>query len=423
MHWENETPDCPELPETDIPAELLDGLERLSADGDLLKARLRWRPHLTAATGFLTKNRLLQLRGEPVLEVARALASLATQLHDEGGCEPKFEAQVQRELETPGPEGAREWRSITFYVNQPQPDRSDDVRDDDPYEPTLQSPSWTSPSPAAPSIADYSQYAEFVQLSRTDPTAFAMIVMQQSNDRAVSILERLLMSSVARLDRVLGTQISNSRYLNEALQTLTKGASEVAGLGVNLFNQGLEGQARVARMEHETELGKERTELMRDAVKHGSLLIQAVLMSQQAKQQRAASASAPAAASSPPPQAGSASADPRAASPPSAPFPAAEPSAAPSSADAEIEAKARRVLELVTDDVLDELRTVAPSLPDLFDALRAQPLTADRVRAVIREAQSTVDPVELGLASRQFEPELAHAFGTLVMRVLSEDRE
>lgn len=240
MHWENDIADCPQLPEMYIPAELLEGLDRLSADGDLLKARLRWRPHLTAATGFLTKNRLLELRGQSVLEVARALASLATHLHDQGGCEAKFEAQVQRELETPGPEGAREWRSITFYVNQPQPDRSDDdVHDEDIYEPPPPPQSWASPGPTAPTVPDLSEYRSFVELSRTDPTAFAMMVMQQSNDRTASILERLLMSSVTRLDRVLGTQISNSRYLNEALQTLTKGANEVARMGMNLFNQGL----------------------------------------------------------------------------------------------------------------------------------------------------------------------------------------
>ncbi|HLT38672.1 MAG TPA: hypothetical protein VK034_20430, partial [Enhygromyxa sp.] len=95
--------------------------------------------------------------------------------------------------------------------------------------------------------------------------------------------------------------------------------------------------------------------------------------------------------------------------------------AAPSGADAEIEAKARRVLSLVTDDVLEDLRAVSPSLVEVFRELQSQPVTADRVRAVIRDAQATVDPLELGVASRQFEPELSNAFGLLIMRVLSED--
>lgn len=414
MHWENNTADWPEIPETDVPADLLDGLERLSADGDLLKARLRWRPHLTAATGFLTKDRLLDLRGEPIVEVARALAALAHHLHDQGTCEGKFEAQIQRELEAPGPEGGveREWRSITFYLNQPQPERSDDMPDDERHPPGSFTSSPSSWVDTPPPIPRYAEYANFVELSRTDPNAFAMIVMQQSNDRTVTILERLLMSSVSRLDRVLGTQISNSRYLNEALQTLTKGASEVAGLGVNLFNQGLEGQARVARMEHETELGKERTELMRDAVKHGSLLIQAVLMSQNAKQRTTPAASAT--PQTPKPETASAPPAAGATPPPSPP--------APTTADGEIEAKARRLLELATPDVLASLRDVAPSLAGVFDTLGAESITADRVRTVIHEAQALVDPVELGLASRQFEPEIANVFGTLVMRVLSEDR-
>ncbi|HLT40053.1 MAG TPA: hypothetical protein VK034_27420, partial [Enhygromyxa sp.] len=384
MHWENSTGDWPELPESEIPGELLDGLERLSADGDIFKARLRWRPHQTSATGFLTKDRLLQLRGEPVLEIARALASLATHLHDEGGCENKFEAQIQRELEARNPESARdrEWRSITFYVNQPQPPPSDhDVPDDDYESPHHHSPVWASPVPLASSFPDDHEYTNVTERLRTDPVALLVVMMQHSNDRTVSLLERLLMSSVTRLDRVLATQISNSRYLNEALQTLTKGASDVAARGMDLFNQGLEQHARVARMEHETELGKERTELMRDAVKQGSLLIQAVLMSQTAKQQQRARTPAPSAAappSTPGPasssssNSGSTSASPGPSdSPPFGPSPAESP-AAPSGADAEIEAKARRVLSLVTDDVLEDLRAVSPSLVEVFRELQSQ---------------------------------------------------
>ncbi len=418
MRWENNTDDCPQLAEMEIPGELLDGLERLSVDGAILKARLRWRPHETAATGFLTKDRLLDLRDQPVLEIARTLASLAHHLHDGGDCESKFEAQVQRELEASSADGSaqREWRSITFYVHQPQPEPSDVSHDDDPYEPSRHASSWDErPDPPTSSVPNYAEYATFVDLSRTDPTAFAMIVAQQSNDRIVTVLERLLNASASRMDRVLGTQISNSRYLNEALRTLTKGASEVAGLGVDLFNRGLEGQARVAHMEHETELGKERTELMRDAVKHGSLLVQAVLMSQQAKQQQPHAQTQASSGASP-----TASAPPPSVAPSSAPTSGA--ASAPSSVDADIEARATRLLELATDEVLDQLRAVAPSLAGVFDDLRGEPITADRVRAIIREAQSIVDPVELGLASRQFEPEIAHVFGNLVMRVLSEDR-
>ena len=414
MHWENSTANWPDVDDSDVPAELLDGLERLTSDSDLLKIRLRWRPHLTAATGFLTKDRLLDIRHQPVADVARVVASFACHLHDQGGCESKFEAQVHRELEGAG-EGnrEREWRSITFYVHQPPATSAyeplaGDSDDGDDFETGRYSPSWSQPSRStAPVVPSYAEYASFVELSRTDPTAFAMIVMQQSNDRTVAILERLLMSSVSRLDGVLGTQVSNSRYLNEALQTLTKGASEVAGLGVNLFNQGLEGQARVARMEHETELGKERTELMRDAVKQGSLLLQAVVMSQSAKQ-RMAPTPAPEPSRAPP-------------STPPAPAPQPEPPPQSAPGDVEIEAKAERLLELATDDVLAGLREVAPSLAGVFDELRAEPVTALRVRKVIHHAQAIVDPIELGRASDQFEPEIASAFGTLVMRVLSED--
>lgn len=441
MRWENTTEDWPALPDIEIPTELLDGLERLGTEGDLLKARLRWRPHQTAATGFLTKDRLLELRREPIVEVARTLATLARGLYDRGGCEPKFEAQVHRELEAidseSRPEGRpegrpeREWRSITFYVNQPprtssfemshdefEPESND--RGESPWGEPVRAPEsnrgaspWAEPvRSGGSSFPSYDEYAGFVDLLRSDPNGFAIVMLQHSNNRTVAILERMLGASASRLDRVLATQISSTRYLNEALQTLTRGASEVAGIGVNLFNQGLEGQARLARMEHETELGRERTELMRDAVKHGSLLAQAVLMANQTKQQQsAASAAAPQTA-----QRGGAPTTP-------SPSPAPPgPTSVSQSADDEIEIKTRHLLELMTDAALEDLRRVAPSLASVFDELRAAPVTADRVRAVIHDAQARVDPVELGLASKQFGAEISHAFGVLVMRVLSEDR-
>ena len=418
MDWDTQTPSLPDLAESDIPAELLDGLECWSVDCKLLAIRFRWRPHQTTATGFLTKNRLRSLEGHTSLEIAHAVTSYATHLYESGECESKFEAQLRRELEEPGADGSqREWRSITFYLNT-EDSKADNMsagfNDSEDlgmggYEPAR------SAVPTAP--AGYNDYAGFVELSRSDPTAFAMLVTQQSNDRVVTILERLLFSSVGRLDGILSRQVSSSRYVNEALQTLTRGASDIAGVGVNLFQQGLEGQARVARMEHETEVGKDRTELMRDTVKQGSLLMQAVLMSNAAKRNQGRAAAPPPAEAGPRARPYPSTDD----NPPSPP--PTEPAAsddASSEADRDIVERARRLLALVTDELCDEVRGVAPSLVAVFEELRERPLTATVVREIIHGAQTTVDQLEFAKAGELVDSSIADAFAGLIMRVYSE---
>jgi hypothetical protein len=475
MHWENITPQWTDLPDSEIPPELLDGLERLSHDAMLVKVRFRWRPHTSTATGFLTKDRLLDIRGAPIVEVARTVAAYATHLHDGGDCEGRFEAQVQREFEELVDERPkREWRSITFYVDAAadlRPNTTMGFGNHHDFGARDRAPRLVTKRSTLPSApAGYDDYADFVELSRTDPTAFAMLVIQQSNDRLVSTLERLLDSSTGRLDGVLAQQGASSRYLNEAFQTLTKGAGDIASVGVQLFNQGLEGQARVARMEHDTELGKEHAELMRDAVKQGSLLAQAVLMANSAKRQRPSSKSArqrgstrqrqrkgrrAAAASSGSPKSAratptsdsagdTASAEPQSSvqGSPTAklePVPAAtEQSAvgrvdssheelpnaladddAKSEADCAIEAQAERLFELLDDEVLDELEAVAPTLRAVFDELDGDQLEAEAIREIIARSQTAIDGEELVQAQALFEGELAEVFSDLVLRVLA----
>ncbi|KIG17943.1 hypothetical protein DB30_02158 [Enhygromyxa salina] len=418
-----------------MPAELIDGLERLASDAKLLAIRFRWRPHETAATGFLTKNRLRGLEGHSNVEIARAVTAYATHLHDGGTCESKFEAQVRRELDEPDADGPkREYRSITFYLNTDTAaadDMSAAFNDNDHHDfgEHDYKPSWQPPPPSAvpPAPTGYDDYAGYVELSRSDPTAFAMLVVQQSNDRVVTILERLLFSSVGRLDAVLARQLSGSRYLNEALKTLTKGAGDIAGLGVTLFHQGLEGQAKFASVEQTAELGKERTELMRDGIKQGSLLIQAVLMANAAKHREASAASRP--RDEPPSAATGArarphpSADDSAANsppPPPPPPPPAEPEDDMSEADRDIVERARRLLGLVGPDVRDQLRSVTPTLGAVFDELEDRPLTAKLIREVIMGAQNSVDRDELEKAAELFDGGIADAFAGLVMRVYSE---
>ena len=209
MHWENTEPQWPDLPDSEIPPELIDGLERLSQDAVLLKVRFRWRPHESTATGFLTKDRLLDIREQPVEEVARALASHATHLHDGGTCEGKFEAQIQREFEEPLEDRPnREWRSITFYVSAAadlRPNTNMGIDDHHGFGARDRAPGRESKRSTLPSApTGYDDYADFVELSRTDPTAFAMLVIQQSNDRLVSTLERLLDSSDREFIEVCG---------------------------------------------------------------------------------------------------------------------------------------------------------------------------------------------------------------------------
>lgn len=473
MRWENDPPSFPILPDSEIPTELLDGLERLSRDARPLKVRFRWRPRLSAATGYLTKNRLLDLEADTIVEIARAVASYAKHLYDPGVCENRFEAQVHREFLQLGEDGRteREWRSVTFYVDDPNHpiskvatqmdpnfddgeddvvDEEDDDEGDEGDESDEEDDDHTrTPSPridrhrlraqrpgrarSRDGLTDnYADYGDYIKLSRTDPVAFAMLVTERSHNKTVTLLERLLYSSVDRLDRVQGSQVSSTRYINEALQTLTKGAADIAGLGLSLFQSGLEGQARVARMEHESELGKERTELMRDAVKQGSLLIQAVLMSNAAKRRQAnepqpvtrteqRGAAPPLRVVPSPPQQGPTVAAPpaSAAAPPAEP--PREPAPAPvSESDRDIEARTRRLLELLSDDDIARARIVAPTVVSVFELLRSGPLDAAFVRQVIQGAEKTVDRSELSSISELLDAEVVSTFGGLLMRVLSE---
>ena len=458
MNWENTTPTWDDLPSAEIPTELLEGLERLSEDATFIKLRLRWRPHGTDAASFLTKERLLDLRDEPAAKIAAAVAGFAAHLYGEGQCSNKFEAQVHRERHDP-PEGVaqREWRSITFYIGEDEEDADEEPADEDepgyldddlvPFEARPRHPRphrspWQSSRPSFPE--GYEKYAGLIEFSRSDPTGFAMMVMQQANERVVDILQQTnertvqtledqLARSVDRLDQMVSRQMSSLHHINEGLQTITEGAGKVAGLGVELFNRGLEKEVQYARMEYETEANKERTELMRDAVKQGSTLLQAVLMANAAKERVRAQPprqgepvrSRPHTARS----AGTSRAAPSAARSATAAQSAAVPSAAPPvrpanttgprEADLAIVEQAERVLDLATDEVRERLREVAPSLAAVFDGLGEGPLSADMVRKVIADAGRAVDPLELAKAGTVLNPALAEALSGLLMRVSS----
>jgi hypothetical protein len=462
MNWENTTPTWDDLPSAEIPTELLEGLERLSEDATFIKLRLRWRPRGTEATSFLTKDRLLDLREEPTTKVAAAVAAYAAHFYGEGQCSNKFEAQVHRELHDP-PEGVakREWRSITFYIGQDEEatcESEDDelVCEDEPGDfddnvVPFERPrhlrsyrsSWESSRASFPE--GYEKYAGLIEFSRSDPTGFAMMVMQQANERvvdimqqtserSVQILEDQLSRSVDRLDQMMSRQMSSIHHINEGLQTITQGAGKIAGLGVELFESGLEKQAQYARMEYETEVGKERTELARDAVKQGSTLLQAVVMANAAKErvraQPARQGQAPPSTSRAAPSASTSRGAPSASA--SGVVPSAGTSRGAASAkatdetsssetDHELVEQAERLLALATDEVRERLREVAPSLAAVFNGLGEGPLSAAMVRKVVADAGQTVDRLELVKAGMLLEPALAEALSGLLMRVSSND--
>jgi len=394
MDWEDTTVAWEPIPTSDIPDELLEALERYSVDATLTKARLRWRPATSKASSFVTKDRLLNLRGRSTLDIAHALASYATYLYTEEDCESRFEAQIKRELEDPPEEGSRsQWRSVTFHLANTA--ELDEQYASPPSGFSFAAPAETRESPSPP-LPRYEDYAEFVSLSRSDPNAFAMLVMQHSHDRSINIMERMLMSSLTRIDAVLSNQISNSTHLNRALETLTKGAGAIAGIGVNLFERGLENRAQVLEIERNADSGKERAEVMREAVKQGSLLAQAVMMSQASKR-----------------------AGPRSQAPtPSRPPPAPEP--AVSSQDALLVERAQQVLELLEHEDKAKLRRVAPTVAAFFERMGRGPLSAQAIRALVFEAQRVVDHDELSKLSAHISDALADVFGALMMQVFSE---
>lgn len=455
MHWENDPPSFTDLPGSEIPSELLSGLERYAAESRLLKLRLRWRPDESTSRGYLTKDRLVGIEAATIQEIAVALVSYARHLYEQGDCEERFEVQVRRELDDPDEPDhpIREWRSITFHVDplpsqramqmEPQDDdeQDDDARDDDdalddddafdetddlddesddePSEPRDQT-RWSRPPgkvtrstqpqarpprvvprhrPATPSPRDradrqpFAQYADESHLYRIDPMVYAMTVVRQTYDRVLDTFEHTLATSFDRLDRTLDSQNSHSDFINDAMRTVTQGAGEIAGVGIDLFRAGLEHQAGAARLSHDSETDKDRNEFMRDAVQQGSLLAQAVIMSNTAKR-RASTERQPTDAPEPRTDHGAA---PRTSQPSQRPQP-------PHTAEGDLRSRIRSVVDGITAEQMDALRTHAPSIAGILEQLRANPsLDLATIRQIVMDGSKSLDIGEM-LALRAYLP-------------------
>ena len=246
-----------------------------------------------------------------------------------------------------------------------------------------------------------------------------MMVMQQTHDQTVSLMRDLLYTSTHRVDSILATQVSGSRYLNEALNTITRGAGNIAGLGVSLFESGLKSRARVAEEERETVLGRERNELARDAIKQGSLLMQTILMANAARRSQEEQQQATGQQSAAGPQRVPTPARP-ARRPSATASPPLDPTRAKTPLELDIEAKTQRFLDLLEHEPLDELRVAAPTLSALFDRLGEGPLDGARVLALIEDAEHSVEREELTRVHTLVSAELAGAFASLMMRAMSE---
>ena len=429
MNWENKSQTWRTVSLTEVPPALLHALELHSAGARLSKIRLRWCPAGTAARkGFVTKDRLVDIEDQSCEELAIEVTSYAKHLYETQRCSNRFEAQFQ--CVQGDEEQTRQWRSLTFYLLDAEEqdddlDSSDEEIGDDffgaPRPPAPPIPDRVRLAPPATSRPDrsptpapsFEDYSDFVDMSRSDPTAFAMMVMQQTHDQTVSLMRDLLYTSTHRVDSILATQVSGSRYLNEALNTITRGAGNIAGLGGSLFESGLESRARVAEEERETVLGRERNELARDAIKQGSLLMQTILMANAARrsQEEQQQAAGPQQATTP--------ARP-ARWPSSTASPPLDPTRAKTPLELDIEAKTQRFLDLLEHEPLDELRVAAPTLSALFDRLGEGPLDGARVLALIEDAEHSVEREELTRVHTLVSAELAGAFASLMMRAMSE---
>ena len=476
MHWNQPPSSCIDLPASEIPPELLSGLERYAAESRLLKVRLRWRPHGSTASGYLTKDRLTGVESASIQEIAVALVSYARHLYEQGGCESRFEVQVRRELEDPNQPGhlIREWRSVTFYVDplpsqrarpmEPDFDDSDDDDDDDDDEPEVDDDAldergdvddgvsesepeatWSfatrERAPAAPPRSMHTQprpprvpprpkqiersshgrddrqlfalYAEESRLFRMDPMVYVVAVLRQNYDRTLDTLERTLSSSSQRLDRTLDSQTSHSDFINESMRTVTQGAGEIASVGIDLFRAGLEHQSRAARLQHETENDKDRGEIMRDAVQQGSLLAQAVIMSNTAKRRAAATEPQPNAAADA--RAGTETRHaPRASA-------AASRVNAPSSDGDGLDDRIRSVLSAISADEMAQLSTHAPTIAGVIQRLRSdRSLRVDDMRELVLEAIDKAPKLELLRLKSRLTPEFAEQVEGLLERLLAE---
>jgi len=226
---------------------------------------------------------------------------------------------------------------------------------------------------------------------------------------------------------MLATQVSGSRYLNEALNTVTQGAGRIAGLGVSLFERGLESQARVAQDERETVLGRERNEITRDAIKQGSLLVQTIVMANAAKrnqQEHKPQRPAPQPARARPTRVVDAELvgheSPTSASNDNSADTSAAPRANKSPLELDIEAKTELFLDLLQHEPLEELRAVAPTLCAFFDRLGRGAADGAQILLLIKEAEQTVERDELMKVHTLVSAELASAFANLMMRAMSE---
>ena len=451
MHWKDTAPVFEDVPDAYIPEELLTGLERYSEAGELTQIRLRWRPHSGGGAGFVTRNRLMNLQMATQLEVARAVTSYARHLWEQDQCERRFEAQVERAVPASDGRGRRrEWRSITFYVSDPNPETDttvthDDIHDDDdaddlpdfdddaddePDHAPMFRPR-ASPAPRPPSsrpspgprrtrsllqASGLGQYADFVELSRDDPNAFVLVMMERSHERTVGTLEQLLFGAFDRLDRIVESHSAQGTTINDALRTLTSGAGEVASIGLDLFRSGLDHQATAARIETDGKVDSERNEVVRGALSEGSKLVQAVIMSNAVKQrqsERERSPNQPVEREVRPPM-------PRGSAPPPGEGALDDEDAQLQAMEARyIESQARKLLEALTPDKLEQLRTHAPSIVAVFDHLRTRELTADWIRQVIRTAQTTADVSELAALQAHVPPEVSQRFQALLFRIMA----
>jgi hypothetical protein len=240
---------------------------------------------------------------------------------------------------------------------------------------------------------------------------YTVAVIRQVYDRVLDTFEHSMSASSDRLDRTLNAQNAHSDFINDAMRTVTQGAGEIAGVGIDLFRAGLEHQAGAARLSHETETDKDRNELMRDAVQQGSLLAQAAIMSNSAKR-RASTDRQP--NDTPEPRS-----EPRS-------EPRTERGAAPrtSPPQHDLRSRIRSVVDGITAEQMDALRIHAPTIAGVIGQLRANPsLDLAAIRQIVLEGYASFDFREVMALRGHLPPEIEGQVLELLNKLNAEARE
>ena len=378
MHWEQKSRDWRTVRETDVPAELVDKLDAVRADldgeGDRLDyCRLRRPPRNdeVANSRYLKWDNLLEVEPTSTFAIALELASAAAYLVEYERSDPRFEVQVSY---VKG--GKKDSKSITFTLGDLRDDDEDDDEDDD-----------GDGVETAPSFVTGME--KMTQLASSDPLSFALLMQQQAATVAIQAIERSNKATVKHAIRLLKaeqrrnerTESAERHRIEKLLQhvlsnqetiqsTIFNGAGKLADIGLSFHAKAMEREQAMAGMAADAKKSETMAAMFGDGVKVAGDVAKTMFAS--AMQAKVATArGAPATSSGPPTDAGTPTGSATTSTPPPSASTANTPPTGAGQIPKEVQlvGLARRLAEVVTQEDLDHVKTLAPKVAQALQQL------------------------------------------------------